>query len=172
MANVDDIRKVAGLESFLCRPSYAQLTEAAQDCPVIIVNISHRRSDAIIVLYRGDPVLVPLQYATPDVIQSPADGLGPRPAGVSDQNVSLILREIWTIIVQPIVEKLHHFASKLGTRIWWICTGAASRLPIHASGPYRSQEPNLPELFCSSYTPTMGTLIRARRTRMVGPSHQ
>ena len=36
-------------------------------------------------------------------------------------------------------------------------------LPLHAAGPYRKGQRNLPHLYISSYTPTLATLIRARR---------
>ena len=36
-------------------------------------------------------------------------------------------------------------------------------LPLHAAGPYRKGQRNLPDLYISSYTPTLTALIRARR---------
>jgi CHAT domain-containing protein len=36
-------------------------------------------------------------------------------------------------------------------------------LPLHAAGPYRKGQRNLPHLYISSYTPTLTALIRARR---------
>ena len=36
-------------------------------------------------------------------------------------------------------------------------------LPLHAAGPYREGQHNLPDLYVSSYTPTLTALIRARR---------
>jgi CHAT domain-containing protein len=35
-------------------------------------------------------------------------------------------------------------------------------LPLHAAGPYRKGQRNLPHLYISSYTPTLAALIRAR----------
>ena len=36
-------------------------------------------------------------------------------------------------------------------------------LPLHAAGPYRKGQRNLPHLYISSYTPTLSALIRSRR---------
>lgn len=165
---IEDIRKVAGLESFLQRPSYTQLQQASSDGPVIIVNISERRSDAIIILRQGDPILVPLPNATPQLIQNLADGLGGRPAELHDNDLAGILRELWDSTVGPIVSKLRTLIPD-GSRIWWICTGAASKLPFHAAGPYKRGEQGISQLYISSYTPTLGTLIRARQARTAGP---
>ena len=38
-----------------------------------------------------------------------------------------------------------------------------SVLPLYAAGPYRKGQQNLPHLYISSYTPTLTSLIRARR---------
>ena len=36
-------------------------------------------------------------------------------------------------------------------------------LPLHAAGPFKKGQENLPHLYISSYTPTLSALIRARR---------
>jgi hypothetical protein len=41
-------------------------------------------------------------------------------------------------------------------------------LPLHAAGPYRKGQQNIPHLYISSYIPTLTTLIRDRRR---DPSH-
>ncbi|KAG8930060.1 hypothetical protein FRC02_004664 [Tulasnella sp. 418] len=37
-------------------------------------------------------------------------------------------------------------------------------LPLHAAGPYKDAEPNLQDLFISSYTSTLSALIKARKS--------
>lgn len=76
-----------------------------------------------------------------------------------------VLRGIWELIVRPVVEQLRSIGlppPPKRSRIWWSPTGAASRLPLHAAGPYMEGKENLPQMFISSYTPTLATLIRAR----------
>ena len=49
-------------------------------------------------------------------------------------------------------------------RIWWCCIGEFSFLPIHAAGIYRgSSTICVSDFFISSYTPTLGALINARK---------
>ncbi|KAG2132296.1 uncharacterized protein EDB93DRAFT_909975 [Suillus bovinus] len=48
-------------------------------------------------------------------------------------------------------------------RIWWFPTAEFTLLPLHAAGPYMKQRDNLSQIYISSYTPTLATLIRARQ---------
>lgn len=154
-----------GFESFLRPRRFAQLQVAAEGGPIIIITIDKEGSYALIVYRRRRPSLVRLPRATPAAVQGLADRLGPRPASLRDEEVVAILREIWGIIIGPIVWWLRFpwFGRlPLRSRIWWCPTGIASRLPLHAAGPYTEGKANLPEIFTSSYTPTLGALIRAR----------
>lgn len=165
---VAKIRTVEGLESFLRRPSFSNLKQAAEDGPVVMINVEEDRTDAIILLKDKDPVLVPLEDADFDLVKSLADGLGPRPAELHDNDLVNILRVIWDVIVEPIVEALLPLLkadTKRKPRIWWCPSGAASRLPLHAAGPYKKGARNMNHLFVQSYTPTLATLLRARQKR-------
>lgn len=144
-----------------------ELQWAADGGPVIIVNISSLRSDAIIVVRNlTHAITVPLPAATPEAVMRLADSLSPRPAELDERTAIGILRNIWNLIVKPVVDELigPRIKLSLGCRIWWCPTGAASRLPLHAAGSYRSGERDLPHLFPSSYTASLGALIRARRS--------
>lgn len=160
-----------GLETFLQRPLFNQLQRAAECGPVIIVNINERRSDAIIVLSSGDPVLVPLPEANPRCAQQILDHFGEQPADLTKRAAIPILRRIWEYIVGPVVERLRSAPIQLQdmTRIWWCPVGVASKLPLHAAGLYKTADTGstLPRLFVSSYTPTLEALIRARQPSKV-----
>ncbi|KAG8889120.1 hypothetical protein FRB98_005735 [Tulasnella sp. 332] len=164
---VEEIRSLRGFESFLQVTPFTTLRKAAASGPVILVNISQYRSDAIIVLADSKPLSIPLQEATPSVIealaltlkQAVSAGLGD---DESNQLIKSILQKIWHVISEPIVLLLQN-ALKLamGSRIWWVPTSNACSLPIHASGPYLAGQKNLPDLFISSYAPTLSSLTRA-----------
>lgn len=166
-----NIRTLPGLESFLLPPPFYRLQLAASKGPVIVVNITHRRSDAIIVVPSGEPVVVPLPDANLVAVHTLIACLGERPAERHQDDVICVLREIWRIIVEPVVARLRSAPIELRrkSRIWWLPIGAASRLPLHAAGPYAEGERNLSHIFVSSYTPTLGALIRARQTRLIVP---
>lgn len=162
-----EIRTIPGFETFLQPTPFHQLQEVAREGPVIVVNISQYRSDAIVILHAKAPVSVQLPHATPSALQSLAESLGPRPGEAKDSDVVGVLRELWRVIVKPVVDVLQSeaIALPLGSRIWWCLTAAASWLPIHAAGPYLLGQRDLPNLYVSSYTPTLGALIRARNNR-------
>ena len=62
---VDKIRQVEGFNDFLRAVPFATLqTTAAAEGPIIIINVSRYRSDAIILQDVGDPVVVPKTLPT------------------------------------------------------------------------------------------------------------
>lgn len=169
---IEEIRRLPGLDCFLLPSPFERLQEAAAGGPVVIVNINRRRSDAIIVYSSGEPDVVPLPEASPEAVQTIINGFGERPAECATRKAIGLLREIWTTIVEPVVVQLLQTMAGGSDkpRIWWCPTGVASKLPLHAAGPYVRDEKNLSHMFVSSYTPTLGTLIRARQSKEIGPT--
>lgn len=172
ISTVDEIRRLPGLESFLLPPRFTQIQQAAAKGPVVIVNIHQKRSDAIIVLATNDPILVPLPDASPDMLRTYIERLGERPANTAPRFITSVLREVWAAIVEPVVNSLRATPTGLpeGSRLWWCPTGLASKLPLHAAGPCERNLKNLSELVASSYTPTLGALVRANQARVTGQS--
>jgi CHAT domain-containing protein len=66
-------------------------------------------------------------------------------------------------IVQPVTAVLRSTNVPLGSRIWWCPTTEFTSLPLHATGPYAKGSKNLPGLYVSSYTPTLGALLRSQQ---------
>ncbi|KAG2106211.1 CHAT domain-containing protein, partial [Suillus discolor] len=48
-------------------------------------------------------------------------------------------------------------------RIWWCPTAEFTLLPLHAAGAYEKKRDSLSHIYISSYTPTLATLVRARK---------
>ncbi|KAJ6584583.1 CHAT domain-containing protein [Mycena capillaripes] len=71
---------------------------------------------------------------------------------------------MWADIVQPVINQLQALGVPRNSRIWWCPTSYLCALPLHASGSYSKDnpQPGLPDLFVSSYTPTLSALLRAR----------
>jgi hypothetical protein len=160
---VKKIRTVKGFESFLQPTNFQTLRMAAEEGPIIVVNISAKRSDAIIVLFDRPPVLVPLPKATPKSIAKLADKTS---SATPEKDMKIILKTIWHVIVQPISAALStDIQLKRGSRIWWCPTGAASFLPLHAAGDYNKRGETLLDQFISSYTSTFTTLMSARSSK-------
>jgi hypothetical protein len=162
---VTNIRELPGLSGFLLPPSFFDLRRAASGGPVIIVNASKYSCDALIVFFDRDPVHIPLEITHEDVrdLSTKLHSLTVRSTRDDvTKELGFFLRNLWDQIVSPIVDCLQTFHPSQ-SRIWWCPTAEFSVLPLHAAGPYRKGERNLPHLYISSYTPTLTALIRARR---------
>jgi CHAT domain-containing protein len=133
--------------------------------PVIIVNASEYGCDALIVFLDQDPVHIPLQITRENVRELSTElhtmTSRAKRADVTKE-LAFFLRKLWDQIVSPIVDCLQT-THPSQSRIWWCPTGEFSVLPLHAAGPYRKGQQNLPHIYISSYTPTLNALIRARR---------
>ncbi|EIM81749.1 uncharacterized protein STEHIDRAFT_161915 [Stereum hirsutum FP-91666 SS1] len=166
---VDIIRRIEGYSRFLRHPSFHSLRQAAVEGPVIVLNLSIYRSDAIIIPdATSDPTVVPLSssgnfpeaigrlsslihiFSTQSAEEGRADG------------VKYVLQRLWELIVHPIVEQLLFLGLQRGARIWWCPTGAFCSLPLHAAQPFDNDQSGIHDLYTSSYTPTLSSLIAAR----------
>ncbi|KAF8122050.1 TPR-like protein [Boletus edulis] len=162
---VTNIRKLPALSCFLLPPLFSDLQRAASGGPVIIVNASKYSCDALVVLLDRDPVHIPLQI-TQESVRDLSVELSTLTVRATRDDVTrelaAFLRKLWDEIVSPIVDSLRT-THPLQSRIWWCPTAEFSVLPLHAAGPFRKGQQNLPNLYISSYTPTLTALIRARR---------
>ncbi|KAG1728532.1 CHAT domain-containing protein [Suillus paluster] len=171
---VDQIRLVDGFGDFLLAASFSKLKEAAKNGPVIITNASRYSCDAIIVHHDHDPIHIPLtDINTSDIlrlssqfrvfIMNPSIRGGERSR---EKQLTELLRRIWDAIVLPVVRRLEsslHLPK--GSRIWWCPTGHFNSIPLHAAAPFRKGEKGLPNLYISSYTPTLSALLRCQKPR-------
>ncbi|KAG1743851.1 TPR-like protein [Suillus lakei] len=163
---VSRIRMLPDFSRFLLPPLFSDLQKAAQEGPVIIVNASQYSCDALIILSGQDSVHVPLDVSQTEVseLSSEFRSLSEQ-FGSSDHQHKLvgILRKLWHHIVDPVVQALTVSNVHPGSRIWWCPTAEFTLLPLHAAGPYERKRDNLSQIYISSYTPTLTTLIRARQ---------
>ncbi|MGD6750195.1 CHAT domain-containing protein [Streptomyces sp. BH105] len=147
------------------RAGYRELARAADHGPVVVLNASPLRCDAIVLLPgRAEPLLVPLDRLDHDELvewaRQSAD-----PDGRHQAMLNVIAPRLWADLAEPVLTALrpHLTADR---RIWWCPTGPLTALPIHAAG--RHTHPGGPALLdevVSSYTPTIGALLRsAERT--------
>ncbi|KAF8155885.1 CHAT domain-containing protein [Crassisporium funariophilum] len=189
---VTKIRSLDGFREFLQPIPFSSLREAANEGPVVVVNISRYRSDAIIVINNRPPILVPLPSVSPSHLDQLSETLqsslvlkkasleadakvlhvtakGLRETRLND--IQSVLRALWTDVVSPIVGKLQYLGFAELSRIWWCPTGQLCALPIHAAGPYDGITKGLQDLYVSSYTSTLSSLIEARNRKGGAVAH-
>ncbi|KAG1908830.1 uncharacterized protein F5891DRAFT_1168805 [Suillus fuscotomentosus] len=163
---VSRIRMLPDFSRFLLPPLFSDLQKAAEDGPVIIVNASQYHCDALIVLSDEYPVHVPI-----DITQTEVADLSSKFQSLSKEFGSLetqlklvsILRKIRHGVVGPVVQALKISNIRHDSRIWWCPTAEFTLLPLHAAGAYEKKRDSLSHIYISSYTPTLATLVRARR---------
>ncbi|KAG8898624.1 hypothetical protein FRB99_007252, partial [Tulasnella sp. 403] len=170
---VQQIRAVDGFRLFLRPTPFSVLRQAAAEGPVILINIGKSRSDAIIVTSDQGPIVVPLPFATPDQVDRLVAIFNASPQLLSDRKALVGLKTLWDTIVEPVTIELRDTLKlSKNSRIWWCPTNSTFSLPLHAAGLYQLRGEHylftracLPSLYISSYTPTLGTLIGARRDK-------
>ncbi|MEU4767545.1 CHAT domain-containing protein [Actinosynnema sp. NPDC023794] len=160
---VAEVRRLPGLADFLRPRPCAELLGAAAGGPVVIVNVSRLRCDALIVT-TDEVEVVPLPDLTSTAASEHADRLAAAGssatdlAGVVEHNTVLndVLTWLWRVVAQPVLDHLGPVP-----RLWWCPTGAMTRLPLHAAGLPGTTE-SVPDRTVSSYTPTLRALSLAR----------
>ena len=176
---VDKIRQVDGFTDFLQVVPFSTLQTAAAEGPVIIINISQYRSDAIILQDVGDPVIVPLPETLPEILEELSFQFAMACAAHGKNSARLILpilRSLWDNIAFPVRTQLVALGVPDNSRIWWCPTSELCGLPLHAAGMYSSKVPkpnSIPDCYVSSYTPSLSALIKARSgivTRTANPN--
>lgn len=163
------------------------LKKLAAHGPIVILNITELRSDAILI-YTDSLQSVPLPLAGEEKCRRTyndleqllkilkGDNTPQDQWDASDDSLHKILLWIWTAIVDPILKSLgifvHQRPESQKPRIWWVTSSWANRLPLHAAGDHRKAaatgEPcSVLDLTNSSYIPTIRALQEARK-RMEG----
>jgi hypothetical protein len=132
---VQRIRDTEGFADFLQPVSFAALQSAAAEGPVIIVNISSYRSDAIILRSSDPPVLVHPPDATPKALQGLSKDLSSAldPDHDAGKGMPPILRQLWDLVVSPVVGQLTEMCVAENSRVWWCPTAQLCALPLHAA---------------------------------------
>jgi CHAT domain len=161
---VERVRQIEGFEDFLRPPPLAVLLEAAQGGPVIIVNVSKWRCDALVVSTDGvRPVPLPHLSAdevnertanylqllqdkpatgapSPDPKPSFAERLRVRAAGRQrrEEMLHATMEWLWDTVAEPVLTGLGidgpPTADEPLPRVWWCPTGMLTMLPLHGAG--------------------------------------
>ncbi|MFI5590012.1 CHAT domain-containing protein [Amycolatopsis sp. NPDC051758] len=166
-ALVAEARSLAGFDDFLMPTPFERLRAAAGCGPVVVVNISELRCDAMVLTKAGVSV-VPLPDVTPEAVNEQAgrldsalDSAAHDPLAPQTQ-LTLVLTWLGTHVVAPLLGKVapRRRQGEPLTRAWWCPTGVLSSMPLHAAllpGGEVVFERCIP-----SYTATLRTLLNGR----------
>ncbi|PSR78761.1 hypothetical protein PHLCEN_2v7296 [Hermanssonia centrifuga] len=184
---ISEIRQLVGFSSFLQVTPFPTLQTAARGGPVILVNVDENRSDAIILRATEKPLLVPLTGDLSAIVgklssrlvvvdrinRSRNEDRYDVPHHPKQFDMSNILQILWQEVCQPIALALQKMGHAEGSRVWWCPVGRLGALPLHAAGIYNNKGvlmEGFPDLYVSSYTPTLSSLIASRETAVKGGS--
>jgi tetratricopeptide (TPR) repeat protein len=166
------VRHLPQFEHFLRPMPYSRLRLASIGGPVILVNISEHRCDALIVTPDNPIQCVPLRDISRSEVGSLAADFQTYSQGrnipyFEKHYLIPILRKLWSAIVLPVLDGLNslHLAKTAASpkqRIWWCVTGPLTFLPIHAAGAYAQGSIDLADRVVSSYTISLAALVRDR----------
>jgi CHAT domain-containing protein len=151
------------------RPApFEQLRKCAVKGPVVVINISQYRSDAIIVTSDQHLRLVPLPNVTASIVESLTQDLMEAVTWSEEIDIANVLEQMWDKIVCPITDELDKIRTAMNKpdddekmRMWWCPTSSAWSLPLHAAGVYRRGGRAIYQQYTCSYTPTLSALLRS-----------
>ncbi|KAG8808927.1 hypothetical protein FRC17_003698 [Serendipita sp. 399] len=141
----------AGFQNFLRPWSLDSLREEDAPVPVgpvVILNSSYLRCDAIILVSTNEPVLVPLEQTSKADLERLAaqvvTGVKELEEGSAtgfqfDKAVmEPVLKELWERVISPVLKKLDEVAFGGGKHVGLVPTGAFTWLPLHAATAIRN----------------------------------
>ena len=169
---ISQIQALPGFEDFLKSPQFDTLRSAASHGPVIIINHCEWRSDILILLHDSPPSLITMT----DNFYHDAIKLKDRLV-LTRKNHRLeskqyqgalrsVLKSLYELVGRPVIQELQKLNIPEQSRIWWCPTSALCSLPLHAMGPilpHGRVKRYFSDLYISSYTPTLSTLIESRK---------
>ncbi|MFH8498871.1 CHAT domain-containing protein [Streptomyces coeruleorubidus] len=170
-AVTDRIRALPGMERFLRPPLLTDLTAQAHEGPIVYVNVSRHRCDALIITTNGvrSRALDRLSEETVSHRVRALHTVFTKGRLAAEQAIHDTLEWLWDTIVSPVLGELGLTAEPAADgpwpRIWWAPVGPLSLLPLHAAGHHRDGGPVLLDRVVSSTTPTIRALGHARAGR-------
>ncbi len=152
-------------DRFLKTPELHGLLPGPDEPPVIVVNVSHWRCDALILTPAGVDLLALPTLTEEQVIDRTNRYLLALQADDDrlEEAITSTLEWLWESVAAPILEHMGHSATPTGQwpRVQWCLTGALTVLPVHAAGVHSRTPDTVLDRVVSSYTPTLSTARRA-----------
>ncbi|KAH6603228.1 hypothetical protein Trco_008003 [Trichoderma cornu-damae] len=164
---VDAIRARPEFSDFLQPPAAEELMRAAEQGPIVVVNVSSFGCDAFTV-EPGSIRATRLADVTEIEVARQVDRLR------AQSDLSSSLEWLWHNICRPILDALgfrNPVTDGNWPHVWWIPTGLLSQVPLHAAGIYRqASKERVLDRVVSSYAPSIRALLHGRRHHVHKPT--
>ena len=155
---VEDIRKLPGFGIFLSSPSEKDIQDAARRGPIVVINISIHRCDALLI--EKDQIrALPLERLLINDVDARVQE--------ADFGSPSSLEWLWDAITGPILDALGFTKSSSGEEwphVWWVPTGWLTMFPLHAAGYHNRPGDSVMDRVMSSYSTSVRTIIRTRQS--------
>ncbi|SCO80743.1 uncharacterized protein FRV6_04956 [Fusarium oxysporum] len=153
-----EIRQQSGFETFLLPPSESEIKSAADSGPIIIINTSMLRCDAILVESHQITSVPLADFNRREMIEYVKNG-----TFRSDK----ALEWLWDCVASPVLNALG-FEKPPSERdwphVWWIMTGLLNKFPIHAAGYHsKGSSETVIDRVISSYHSSIRSIIHGRK---------
>jgi CHAT domain-containing protein/tetratricopeptide (TPR) repeat protein len=154
---ISKIRDQPGFERFLLSPGEKQMREAARIGPIVVINLSHYRCDAIIVEEQGVRSLRLNDLNHMEVEEMAIKN------GLTSMTT---LQWLWKAVMEPILQELGFGGPPTEDEwphVWWIPTGPLSKFPLHAAGLHETGSTDMVlDRVMSSYSSSIKAIIQGR----------
>ncbi|KAL4736392.1 CHAT domain-containing protein [Aspergillus similis] len=162
---INEIRRQPGFNDFLLPPNTVDMQAAAKRGPIILINTSDYRCDAIIVEEH--------QITSLDLTSLNNHEIKKR-AEKGDLASPDTLEWLWDTIANPILQTLGFSQCPFADNwphVWWMSTGLLTKFALHAAGRYRGgPSESVLDSVMSSYSPSVKAIIHGRRHPSMRPT--
>ncbi|KAF7544109.1 hypothetical protein G7Z17_g10209 [Cylindrodendrum hubeiense] len=152
---LEAIRSKPGFERFLLPASETEVLKAAAQGPIVIVNVSAIRCDALIIQKSGIKVLELPWLDRQHIINRS-----------HDLRSVQTLTWLWDKLISPVLGGLDlpDPSKDAYPQVWWIPTGPLSKFPLHAAGDHMKRNfKTTIDRVISSYSTSIKTIIHTRQ---------
>lgn len=150
------IRSVPGFDTFLRPPTVTQLASEACDGPIVLVNVSQYRCDALILTESGVAVR-PLPNLELSAVHERLGALRAAVTNDSSPETQQAMHDVLTWLSETVTSSVLGRLDPDVSRLWWVPCGLLAYFPLHAT---------VLDRVVSSYTPTIRALAHARARRI------
>ncbi|KAI1327064.1 CHAT domain-containing protein [Xylariaceae sp. FL0255] len=159
-----EIRKQTGFERFLVPLEEDDIIFAADHGPVVVLNVSKYRCDAILIQDRRIRSI-----SLPGLKHDDVELLAQR----RNRGSPVVLTWLWETIANPVLNALGYAHQppdgEQWPRLWWIPTGFLSNFPLHAAGRHmEGRFETVLDRVISSYSLSVQTIEQGRSRPALG----